>query len=176
MAAVKIEHPAPQSTMFRSTPLVSLALGTLSSVYAQELPAVLTEEIIEGLGNNTLFTRWRPNYHFSAPAGWLNDPCAMMYDPTKDLYHLHYQWHPNHVNWGNISWGHATSKDMITWSDVGGWENDQAQSLGTGPNPDSRNSSYYGLGILTPTIAYNPARTDLDRYIQWKWPALQPPG
>ncbi|KNG52623.1 glycoside hydrolase family 32 protein [Stemphylium lycopersici] len=135
--------------MFRSTPLLSLALGTLSSTYAQELPAVLTEEIIEGLGNNTLFTRWRPNYHFSAPAGWLNDPCAMMYDPTKDLYHLHYQWHPNHVNWGNISWGHATSKDMITWTDVGGWENDQAQSIGTGPNPDSRNSSYYGLGIFS---------------------------
>ncbi|RAR09516.1 glycoside hydrolase family 32 protein [Stemphylium lycopersici] len=135
--------------MFRSTPLLSLALGTLSSTYAQKLPAVLTEEIIEGLGNNTLFTRWRPNYHFSAPAGWLNDPCAMMYDPTKDLYHLHYQWHPNHVNWGNISWGHATSKDMITWTDVGGWENDQAQSIGTGPNPDSRNSSYYGLGIFS---------------------------
>ncbi len=29
----------------------------------------------------------------------------MLYDPTTDTYHLHYQWHPNHVNWGNISWG-----------------------------------------------------------------------
>jgi len=72
-----------------------------------------------------------------------------MYDPTTDRYHLHYQWHPNHVNWGNISWGHATSKDMITWTDVGGWEDDQAQSVGTGPFPDSDNSSYYGLGIFS---------------------------
>jgi beta-fructofuranosidase len=73
----------------------------------------------------------------------------MMYDPTEDRYHLHYQWHPNHVNWGNISWGHAVSDDLITWTDVGGWENDQAQSVGTGPDPESRNSSYYGLGIFS---------------------------
>jgi beta-fructofuranosidase len=72
----------------------------------------------------------------------------MMYDPTEDQYHLHYQFHPNHVDWGNISWGHAVSDDLVTWTDVGGWENAQAQSVGTGPNPDSRNTSYYGLGIF----------------------------
>lgn len=27
---------------------------------------------LESLGNNTLFEKWRPRYHFSAPAGWLN--------------------------------------------------------------------------------------------------------
>jgi beta-fructofuranosidase len=27
---------------------------------------------IESLGNNTLFTRWRPTSHFIAPAGWMN--------------------------------------------------------------------------------------------------------
>ncbi|KAF1935998.1 sucrose-6-phosphate hydrolase [Clathrospora elynae] len=137
--------------MFWSIPLVGLALA-LPSAIAQNtsaLPAVLTADIIEGLGNNTLFTRWRPKYHFISPAGWLNDPCGMLYDPTTDTYHLHYQWHPNHVNWGNISWGHATSKDLITWTDVGGWEDAQAQSVGTGPNPDSRNTSYYGLGIFS---------------------------
>lgn len=24
----------------------------------------------------------------------------MMYDPTRDVYHLMYQWHPYHVDWG----------------------------------------------------------------------------
>jgi sucrose-6-phosphate hydrolase SacC (GH32 family) len=24
----------------------------------------------------------------------------MMYDPTRDEYHLMYQWHPNHIDWG----------------------------------------------------------------------------
>ncbi|KAI8939766.1 hypothetical protein NX059_003509 [Plenodomus lindquistii] len=138
--------------MFKAASSVSLALASLSAVTAQDaptLPAVLTADIIEGLGNNSLFNRWRQTYHFIAPAGWLNDPCGMMYDPTEDTYHLHYQWHPNHVNWGNISWGHATSKDLVTWTDVGGWEDDQAQSVGTGPDPTSRNESYYGLGIFS---------------------------
>ncbi|CAO2656179.1 Nn.00g049820.m01.CDS01 [Neocucurbitaria sp. VM-36] len=140
--------------MLWSIPLVSLALGCLPFARAQnntesELAAILTTDIIEGLGNNSLFTRWRPTYHFLSPAGWMNDPCGMMYDPTTDTYHLHYQWHPNHINWGNISWGHATSKDLITWTDVGGWEDGQAQSVGTGPNRDSRNNSYYGLGIFS---------------------------
>ncbi|KAF3004814.1 hypothetical protein E8E13_003602 [Curvularia kusanoi] len=114
-------------------------------------PDVLTADMISSMGNNTLFNRWRPTYHFISPAGWMNDPCGMMYDPTTETYHLQYQFHPNHVNWGNISWGHATSKDLVTWTDVGGWENADAKSVGTGPNPDSRNSSYYGLGIFSGT-------------------------
>lgn len=23
-----------------------------------------------------------------------------MYDPIQGVYHMHYQFHPNHVNWG----------------------------------------------------------------------------
>ena len=26
----------------------------------------------------------------------------MMYDPTRDEYHVMYQWHPYHVNWGEL--------------------------------------------------------------------------
>jgi beta-fructofuranosidase len=51
------------------------------------------------MGNSSLFTRWRPYSHVNAPAGWLNDPCAPMYDPQRDEYHIFYQWHPNHINW-----------------------------------------------------------------------------
>ncbi|ORY15821.1 sucrose-6-phosphate hydrolase [Clohesyomyces aquaticus] len=102
--------------------------------------------MIESMGNNSLFTRWRPVSHFIAPAGWMNDPCGMMYDPTRDIYHLMYQWHPNHVNWGNISWGHATSKDLVTWTDVRGWEGSQAEALVTGPV-----GSYDDLGIFSGT-------------------------
>ncbi|OQO01646.1 hypothetical protein B0A48_12682 [Cryoendolithus antarcticus] len=106
----------------------------------------LTTDEIRASGNNSLFTRWRPYSHVNAPAGWLNDPCAPMYDPTRDEYHIFYQWHPQHINWGNISWGHATSKDMISWTDHGGWQDHQALALGP-----SGNGSYNGLGIFSGT-------------------------
>ena len=35
-------------------------------------PDVLTADMISSMGNNTLFNRWRPTYHFIAPAGWMN--------------------------------------------------------------------------------------------------------
>lgn len=46
-----------------------------------------------------------------------------MYDPTEDMYHIFYQAFPQHINGGNKTWGHAKSRDMVTWTDVGGWEN-----------------------------------------------------
>ncbi|KAF2798252.1 glycoside hydrolase family 32 protein [Melanomma pulvis-pyrius CBS 109.77] len=132
--------------MLWSIPVLGFMLGALPSINAQNSTSLenLDASVIQSLGNNTLFTRWRPTSHFIAPAGWMNDPCGMMYDPTTDTYHLHYQWHPYHVNWGNISWGHATSKDLITWTDVGGWEGNGAESLVTGAN-----GSYNHLGIFS---------------------------
>ena len=69
-----------------------------------------------------------------------------MYDPTRDLYTLFYQWHPQHINWGNISWGYAYSKDLITWTDHNGWQDSEALALGP-----SGNGSYDGLGIFSGT-------------------------
>ena len=43
-------------------------------------------------------------------------------------------------------YSHATSKDLITWTDVGGWQDQQAQALGTGPV-----GTYNGLGIFSGT-------------------------
>lgn len=45
----------------------------------------------------------------------INDPCAPGFDPQTGIYHLFYQWNPNSHAWGDISWGHATSQDMIYW-------------------------------------------------------------
>ncbi|KAF1352343.1 glycoside hydrolase family 32 protein [Delphinella strobiligena] len=76
----------------------------------------------------------------------MNDPCGLMYDPTEDQYHAFYQWHPQHINWGNISWGHATSKDLISWTDVSGWQDSNALALGP-----AGNGTYNGLGIFSGT-------------------------
>ncbi|KAL2005564.1 hypothetical protein VTN00DRAFT_10057 [Thermoascus crustaceus] len=61
------------------------------------------------------FYQWRPSYHLLAPHGWMNDPCGPGYDPTTGVYHLAFQWNPHGNDWGNISWGHATSRDLASW-------------------------------------------------------------
>ncbi|CAK9785266.1 Arabinanase/levansucrase/invertase [Cutaneotrichosporon oleaginosum] len=58
----------------------------------------------------------RPVYHFIAPRGWMNDPCAPGFDPRTGLFHLFYQWTPHSHRWDRIAWGHATSRDLLRWT------------------------------------------------------------
>ncbi|KAG4437401.1 hypothetical protein IFR05_007126 [Cadophora sp. M221] len=57
----------------------------------------------------------RPLVHFTTST-WINDPCAPGYDPQTETYHLFYQCNPHGCEWGNMSWGHMTSKDLLNWS------------------------------------------------------------
>lgn len=61
------------------------------------------------------FARWRPKYHLLAVNGWMNDPCGLNYDPHRRQYHAFFQWNPLGNDWGNMSWGHAVSDDMVHW-------------------------------------------------------------
>ncbi len=55
----------------------------------------------------------RPQYHFSAPQGWLNDPNALIYFDGR--WHMYYQLTAYSVNNGNKYWGWASSKDLLNW-------------------------------------------------------------
>lgn len=76
----------------------------------------------------------RPEIHFTADNGWINDPNGLVYD--KGIYHLYFQYNPFDIRWNNMSWGHAVSRDLLHW-----------QQLDTVLYPDENGTIFSGSGI-----------------------------
>ena len=57
----------------------------------------------------------RPAAHFTARDTWLNDPNGLLHH--AGVYHLFFQNNRQGQVWGPMSWGHATSTDLVTWSE-----------------------------------------------------------
>ncbi|MFC0273265.1 glycoside hydrolase family 32 protein [Metabacillus herbersteinensis] len=60
---------------------------------------------------------YRANYHFTTPEKWKNDPQRPIYFDEK--YHYYYLYNGDYPNGNGTEWRHATSEDLVHWTDEG---------------------------------------------------------
>jgi len=106
------------------------------------------------MGKDLIYTeKYRPRFHFTARKNWLNDPngCVLF----EGEYHLFFQHNPHGNEWGNMTWGHATSPDLVHWHELpcailpyGGGDIFSGSAV-----VDWNNTSGLGDGIGPPIVA-----------------------
>ena len=96
---------------------------------------------------------YRPALHFTAKDTWLNDPNGLIFH--DGVYHLYYQNNPLGNVWGNMSWGHATSTDLLTWTEHPvAIACDENEDIFSGSIVhDRHNTSGFGTGSTAPLVA-----------------------
>ncbi|RII20590.1 Sucrose-6-phosphate hydrolase [Streptomyces sp. YIM 130001] len=93
-------------------------------------------------------------HHVRPAAGqWCNDPNGPLFHDGR--YHLFFQHNPGAPVWGDIHWGHASSPDLVTWTDHG---------IALAPTPGTRDErgAWSGCAVVeggVPTAVY----TGMDR-------------
>lgn len=97
--------------------------------------------------------QYRPQFHFSPPTQWMNDPNGMFY--YEEEFHLFYQYYPDGNTWGPMHWGHAVSSDMLHWQHlpVALYPDSLGYIFSGSAVVDHHNTSGLGKNNLPPIIA-----------------------
>lgn len=114
--------------------------------------------VVQVASTNNYSELYRPQYHFTPAKNWMNDPNGLLYH--NGIYHLYYQYNPGGDTWGAMSWGHATSDDLIHWEhqDIAllarGYPDNITEMFFSGSAvADTKNTSGFGANGTVPLIA-----------------------
>ena len=130
-------------TIFCPAKLVMMLLGFYLFLACQSTKdsSIMTEE-----------KNYRPAFHFTPKAHWMNDPNGMFY--FNGTYHLYYQYYPEDNVWGPMHWGHATSKDLVHWEEqpIALYPDEQGYIFSGSAVVDLHNSSGFGTTENPPIV------------------------
>nr|AAL05427.2 vacuolar acid invertase [Prunus cerasus] len=117
------EKQSASTASSETTSFSRLPRGIAQGVSAKSNPSFSDESSYNW--TNAMLSWQRTAFHFQPERNWMNDPDGPMF--YKAWYHLFYQYNPNSALWGNITWGHAVSPDLIhgstsrwLWSPIDG--------------------------------------------------------
>jgi fructan beta-fructosidase len=117
--AVELAEAEPDYWMFLDVSgwygkKVTLKIDTLPKG-SQGLKSIFQDNTVRGF-DSLYHEKYRPRFHFSSRRGWHNDPNGLVFYNGK--YHLFYQHNPLGWDWGNMTWGHALSSDLVHWKEI----------------------------------------------------------
>ncbi|ODQ71402.1 hypothetical protein LIPSTDRAFT_55516 [Lipomyces starkeyi NRRL Y-11557] len=122
---VTIDATVLDSAYDSSTPSTSLSTSLtytetatiMSNTSTTSVGSTLTTSTITATSASPTSTApydFRPVFHFVPEENWMNEPNGLIkIGPT---WHLFFQHNPTGNFWGNLSWGHATSTDLVSWN------------------------------------------------------------
>jgi beta-fructofuranosidase len=95
--------------LLSSAALIAVASILPSGIVAQEIT-----KREAGLEARLAEDPMRPQFHLLPASNWMNDPNGPIY--FKGRYHMFCQYNPHAAVWGDMSWYHSISPDMIHWT------------------------------------------------------------
>ena len=103
---------------------------------------------------------YRSYSHFTTAIGHINDPNGMI--KYNGVYHMFYQYNPCSPHVANMSWGHATSTDLVHWEekDVALFPDETGTKYSGSAIEDVNNVSGLQTGEHTPMLLFYTAAGD----------------